>query len=112
MIIFNVFAGLEFIYAQSPNNMKGLQTGMFYLIYGIFSGIGSTLYFGVNLHDHDGNLAPKLCLILVSIGIVGFIVYVVSACRYKNRQRPTVDGSEHDTQRRIMYENVIFDSTA
>ena len=111
VIIFDHFTGLEFIYAQSPNNMKGLQTGMFYLIFGIFSGIGSTLYFGINLHDRDGKLAPKLCLILVVIGIVGLAVYIVTACRYKNRQRPTVDGSEYDTQRRIMYEDVIIDST-
>ena len=92
--------------------MKGLQTGMFYLILGIFSGIGATLYYAVNLHNHNGKLSPKLCLILFVIGIVGLVVYIITACHYKNRQRPTVDGSEYDTQRRIMYEDVIFDSTA
>ena len=106
------FAGLEFIYAQSPNNMKGLQTGMFYLIYGIFSGIGATLYFGINLHNHNEKLTATLCLILVVIGIVGIVMYIITACRYKNRQRPTADGSEYDTQRRLIYEDVIIDSTA
>ena len=93
--------------------MKGLQTGMFYLIYGVFSGIGSTLYFGINVHNHDGNSnLPILGLILFVIGIVGLVVYIITACRYKNRQRPTSDGSEYDAQRRVMYEDVIFDSTA
>ena len=85
---------------------------MFYLIYGIFSGIGSTLYFGVNIRNHDGTLTPVLCLILFVIGIIGLLVYIITACHYKNRQRPTADGSEYDAQRRIMYEDVIFDSTA
>ena len=92
--------------------MKGLQIGIFYLILGIFSGIGSTLYFEINSHNHNGNLTPVLCLILFVIGIVGLVVYIITACRYKNRQRPTVDGSEYDAQRRVMYEDVIFDSTA
>ena len=81
---------------------------MFYLIYGIFSAIGSTLYFGVTFHNHSRDLMPELCLILVVIGVVGFLVYVLTACHYKNRQRPTIDGSEYDTQRRLMYEDVMF----
>ena len=90
--------------------MKGLQTGMFYLIYGIFSAVGSTLYFGLDIHNsRNTNLAAWLCFILVVIGFTGLAVYTMMACCYKNRQRPTTDGSEYDTQRRLIYEDV-FDS--
>ena len=107
-----LITGLEFIYAQSPNNMKGLQTGLFYLIGGIFTAVGSTLYFGVNLHSSQTrSLTAWLCFILIVIGSVGFAVYVCVACCYKNRQRPTTDGSEYDTQRRMIYEDV-FDASA
>ena len=92
--------------------MKGLQTGMFYLIYGVFSAIGSTVYFSLNIHgSNNGSLAAWLCFILVVIGSIGFAVYLLMACCYKNRQRPTTDGSEYDTQRRLIYEDV-FDSSA
>ena len=101
-----IFAGLEFIYAQSPNNMKGLQTGIIYLTFGIFSAVGTVLYFCYPFGS-CGN--AWFCFILVSIGSVGFVVYTIVACCYKNRQRPTTDGSEYETQCRVIYSNV-FDS--
>lgn len=89
--------------------MKGLQTGLFYLTFGIFSAVGSSISFGLNVHDsqNTGSLPAWLCFILVSIGSVGFAAYFIMACCYKNRQRPTTDGSEYDTQRRLIYEDVF-----
>ena len=106
-ITFTLHAGLEFIYAQSPNNMKGLQIGIFYLIFGIFSAIGSTIYFGYSLHSGDGGTSTPwshFCLVLIAIGLVGFVVYVIVACCYRNRQRPAAD--EAEVQRMLMYANV------
>lgn len=103
-------AGMEFIYAQSPNNMKGLQTGMFYLIYGIFSAFGSIVYFGYLRHMKSTNSNTVasdwavFCIILLSIGVVGLISYMITACCYKNRQRPSTD--EADVQHILMYANV------
>ena len=118
LLFISVSIGLEFIYAQSPNNMKGLQTGMFYLIFGIFSAIGSTIYYNFPAfkdsyaHDTSDSLAAWFCFMLVVIGTIGFVVYTTVACCYKNRQRPTTDGSEHDTQRRLIYEDVFDSGTA
>ena len=103
--------GLEFIYAQSPNNMKGLQTGMFYLIYGVFSAFGSTIHFIYVTHlqqDHSILYFPLewslFCVILLSIGLIGLVVYGIVAWCYKNRQRPATD--EAEVQRILMYANV------
>ena len=97
---------MEFIYAQSPSNMKGLQTGMFYLIYGIFSAIGSTIYFVYPIHLKHAftTIWSLFCVILLSIGIVGLVVYGTVAWCYKNRQRPATD--EAEVQRILMYANV------
>ena len=102
-------AGLEFIYAQSPNSMKGLQIGMFYLIYGIFSAVGSTIYFGYRyLKSGTEPDWSVFCLILVILGVVGLVIYIVAALCYKNRRRPATD--EADVQRRLMYANVYGSS--
>ena len=101
--------GLEFIYAQSPNNMKGLQMGMFYLIYGIFSAVGSSLYYGSLVHWNSDRKWSIFCFILLSIGSVGLVVYIVAARCYKNRQRPATD--EDATQRILMYANVYGSKT-
>ena len=43
VILFN-FAVLEFIYAQSPESMKGLLTGLYYLFRGLSSTVSSALF--------------------------------------------------------------------
>ena len=92
--------------------MKGLQTGMFYLTYGIFGAIGSTIYFVYVTHlqkkhhsiFHAAVGWSLFCVILLSIGFVGLVVYAVVAWCYKNRQRPATD--EAEAQRILMYANV------
>ena len=83
---------------------------MFYLIYGIFSAIGSTIRFIYSTYlqkNHYSNLALEwslFCVILLSIGIVGLVVYGIMAWCYKNRQRPATD--EAEVQRILMYANI------
>jgi heme/copper-type cytochrome/quinol oxidase subunit 2 len=86
--------------------MKGLQTGMFYLIYGIFSAIGSTIYYVYPIHLKQAFAInwSLFCVVLLSIGIVGLVVYALVAWCYKNRQRPATD--EAEVQRILMYANV------
>ena len=36
--------GLEFIYAQSPESMKGLLTGLFYFAFGFFSEVAVLIF--------------------------------------------------------------------
>ena len=84
---------MEFIYAQSPDSMKGLMTGLFYSIFGIFAGIGTVIYWV---------LIEKMKKILIFYGVVsgicliGLVVYGTVASCYSNRRRPTNDRSEED----------------
>ena len=81
---------------------------MFYLIYGIFSAIGSTIYFVYPIHlpyRHTPAVGWSLfCVVLFSVGFVGLLVYSIMAWCYKNRQRPATD--EAEVQRILMYANV------
>ena len=83
---------LEFIYAQSPENMKGLMTGLFYLIFGVFSGLSSALFYSrEQWRDGDYHHINDVLwyhVILASVALVGFVVYIISACLYSNRRRP------------------------
>ena len=100
--------GLEFIYAQSPNSMKGLLTGFFYLWFGIFNGAGIIFYgnFVAN-HDHKTRRGVIYSAIATCVGVMSMILYMVVACIYKNRVRPTGrDDIEDDAVRRGMYGNV------
>ena len=41
----NYFSALEFIYAQSPESMKGLLTGLYFFVLGLTSIPSSALYY-------------------------------------------------------------------
>ncbi|KAL5499592.1 hypothetical protein EMCRGX_G011037 [Ephydatia muelleri] len=92
----SVISALEFIYAQSPEQMRGLLTGLFYLMMGIFMCTGSLTVFLVqhpNLQSLTNGIKPSfiLSLIFASIALLGFVFYVAIASIYKNRQRPGSD---------------------
>ena len=53
-----LFIALEFIYAQSPESMKGLLTGLFYLILGLTSILSSGVYYAYSHTLEDRRLAP------------------------------------------------------
>ena len=100
--------GLEFIYAQSPNSMKGLLTGFFYLWYGIFQGTG--IIFSGNFVTDLDKQAERITIyyaIGTCVGVISVILYLVVACTYRNRVRPeNRDDIEDDAVRKGMYGNV------
>lgn len=78
---------------------------MFYLMYGIFNAVGFTIRFIYVAHCGISAYKWSLyCVMLLSIGIVGFVLYALVAWCYKNRQRPATD--EAEVQRILMYANV------
>jgi peptide/histidine transporter 3/4 len=86
-------AAYEFICAQSPHAMKGLIIGTFFAIKGIFQLIGalivlpfSTMY--TTVHPSCGS---AYYLVTVLISLIGLVVYVLVARRYKYRQRDEPD---------------------
>ena len=103
-----VTAGLEFIYAQSPNSMKGLLTGLFYLWYGIFNAAG-IIFYGNFVANQEYKTRSGIIhsAIATCIGVVSVLLYMVVACLYKNRIRPTDrDDIEDDALRQGRYGNV------
>ena len=98
-------SGLEFIYAQSPEHMKGLLTGIFYFIVGICNAGAALLFSHFPLIS---NLTSKRidCILWYYVGyaitaVLGFVTYFVIAFLYTNRQRPT---SNDDADMRILYQ--------
>lgn len=82
--------------------MKGLLIGLFYFIFGSFGAIGTLLYkFSHFLTDY------WYYFLLFFVSFVGLIWHAVTAHFYKNRERPTSDGSEDETRRRRLYEEVF-----
>ena len=82
------YIGLEFIYAQSPEQMKGFLSGLFYLVFGLFSG-AATLFFHFYpiMIDHFHNRLWYF-IIYSGVGCIGLAMYMVVACLYSNRDRP------------------------
>ena len=87
---------LEFVYAQSPDNMKGLITGMFYFLFGVYSTLVSvTIYYFNKLQSVDDCSTPKpptnptfwYYTGATVIGGVMCILYFIVAYKYKNRTR-------------------------
>ena len=81
----------EFISAQSPHSMKGLLLGTFFAIMGIFQFIGSVAlapFTSKNtwVSDHLSCLTTY-CITISSIVLVGFVLFLIVARRYKLRER-------------------------
>ncbi len=98
-------AGLEFIYAQAPEPMKGLLTGLFYFMFGVFGGISNILFYLFPTQE-DNPFTLWFYVLLLIFAALGLLVYALVACFYKNRLRPAVD--EEDLQNRIFAQNVFF----
>lgn len=67
--------------------MKGLLTGLFYLVFGLFSGPANLLFLYYPKLDQFHNFVWYFTIYSV-IGGVGLLVYVIAACLYTNRDRP------------------------
>ena len=93
IIIIIISPALEFVYAQAPESMKGMLTGLLYFIFGIFSGGSTTtFYFFIKVSD----TYMYYYFILLVFAVLGFVSYVIVACLYVNRQRPTQENEEGD----------------
>ena len=65
-------SGLEFIYAQSLDSMKGLLIGLFYLIFGAFNAVETTIF---------KYLEPKIMWFygaVLIICVLGLLVYIAT----------------------------------
>lgn len=98
----NSTLGLEFIYAQSPESMKGLLTGLFYCVFGIFSGVAVLVFYKFPKSTLNGtNTILWFYVIFTVIGLLGFVAYAIVAFMYVNRVRPA-GSPEEETQGRLV----------
>ena len=91
-IFFNTTAAYEFVFSQSPYNMKGLLMGALYATNGAFLLLGlpvqAPFYLGyVDHQTTDISCGSVYLLVWLVLNIVLFIVYVIVACRYHKRKR-------------------------
>ena len=84
---------LEFISAQSPHTMKGLLLGVFYAFRGLFIILGCVVTFPFAQEklwgDHRGIFDCGFYYYLSNsvLGVIGLVVFLTAARRYRNRER-------------------------
>ena len=84
---------LEFISAQSPHTMKGLLLGVFYAFRGLFITLGCVVSFPFAQEklwgDHRGIFDCGFYYYLSNsvLGVIGLVVFLMAARRYRNRER-------------------------
>ena len=84
---------LEFISAQSPHTMKGLLLGVFYAFRGLFIILGCVATFPFAQEklwgDHRGIFDCGFYYYLSNgvLGVIGLVVFLMAARRYRNRER-------------------------
>ena len=86
----SIISGLEFIGSQSPTNMSGMLTGVFWFVRGIYTEVGRLIIISFSFITHGpGDLSCNFWNILtqILILIVGFFIYVKAAKWYQNRIR-------------------------
>lgn len=89
----------EFIYAQGPDNMKGLLIGIYYFLFGVCNLLTSGLVYYISTLQHyvdncrsknlrlDKNAVFWYYCGCSVVGVVGLGVYVITALWYKTRMR-------------------------
>lgn len=90
----------EFISAQSPQSMKGLLIGVFFAIRGLFHFLNSIVILGFSFKNPwasgDMSIHPRppvtncgfvYLLFTCTMGLVGLILFVIVAKKYKYRER-------------------------
>ena len=100
----------EFISAQSPHSMKGLLLGTYYAIEGFYRFISSVMLVPVSVNSiWENELYPPntgclfgYLLSTCTIGLVGFVLYLLAAKWYVYRQR---DDRPYDQRFVIDYYN-------
>ena len=85
--------------------MKGLLTGLLYLEFGVLNGISAIFFHYYPFFETPFDSILCYYVIMILLALLGFMVYVIVACLYRNRQRPTHDDSEGDLLCRMFAQN-------
>ena len=91
-VLFQV-ALLQFICAQSPHSMKGMLIGLFFAIRGLLYGISVIIIMESIfsfIHQSFPSCGMYYYLMNIGVGVVGFLVFVFVAKRYKYRKRDEI----------------------
>ena len=87
-VLFIYPALYEFICAQSPHSMKGLFIGLTFAVKGFFEFLSSATFLLFYLLRHSlSDYITVYYAVTTAVGVVGLILYVYSARRYKLRER-------------------------
>ena len=100
--LFCVYIGMEFVYAQSPKDIKGLMIGVYYF----FNEIGRTLALVIILFTRfHSKLSDTFWynIVVLIITVPGFFIYLWTAIRYK-RRRWDDEAADEDN---VTYENAL-----
>lgn len=89
MLLFLHYIVLEFIYAQSPDTMKGLLIGIVYLLIGVWEVTIGVSVPQISEENCPARLSPILWFyVAISIvSVLGLLFYSPVVCLYKNRKR-------------------------
>jgi len=99
-----VHAGMEFVYAQSPKDIKGLMIGIFYLFVALSSILPTAmLSFRYKLFSSHFTDSTWYNIFLLVIAVLGFLFFLWVAIHYKRRRR---DDEEADIDNEI-YQNAL-----
>ena len=101
-----IHTGLEFIYAQAPESMKGLLIGLLYFNFGVWTGATAFFFY----HYPKGPSSAHTDSILwyyvmyAVVACLGFVAYCVAAVLYTNRRRPAPNEEEDNLEIRSLYQ--------
>ena len=92
--------GLTFVYAQSPCNMRGMMTGLFFFWNGMFSFIGYCIMEIFTINKVISTLSTLFSCgfwyftTVTTISLALFVIYTVMSLQYKNRDRGELESKE------------------
>ena len=112
---------LEFISAQSPQSMKGLFVGVFFAIRGLFQFLNSIIIIPLSLkhpwasgemleNPPVTNCGFVYLLFTCVAGLIGLVLFLVAARRYKYRERNEGLFSQQDVEE--IYDRYITQAVA
>ena len=112
---------LEFISAQSPQSMKGLLVGIFFAIRGLFQFLNSIAIIPLSLkhpwasgemleNPPVTNCGFVYLLFTCVAGLIGLVLFLAAARRYKYRERNEGLFSQHDVEE--IYDRYITQAVA
>ena len=88
-IVIAYISYLEFICSQAPVNMSGMLTGIFYLIRGIYTGVGHYIEVMLKNIDNIGAITCTFWILLIQIitCVIGFCIFLFVLKWYSQRRR-------------------------